>query len=455
MIRRSIPIALLSIALSACASNRADTAIARNSNALLKSMHEAGAFSGAAIIGRDGQVEYAGAFGSADRARAFTLDTAADGASLAKTVTAAAIWRLASDGALSLDDPVQAHVPEFPYGGVSITHLLSHTAGLPDYDPFQPVLKDGRPVGNLELQDVMRRQSRRPLSRPGAAFSYCNVCYDTLALLIERATGASYSDHAVKGLLGEAGARDAFLRPARFSDWRGARTLGFTSSRADAEVFDVFDNEGIYGGSNIYFTARDLHAWAVAWAERRVLPASVQDQALAPARIGAHASAITTTSWFCADDRQRCYYTGHHQGFFNFVYWDAAQRLTVVFVSNSTMPPPQQPWLMRALVALAEGRDPPSLPDTTAAKETEVDVALAAGRYRIAGIGTVSIGVTDGAPQVRVDQGPRYRVYQVGYGVLYTPGLDAYLSFAATEGAERRLIWNSVFRAGEGESLPN
>lgn len=440
-------------ALGACGKPE-DAKTARDAQALLLRLHDAGSFSGAVILARDGRVVYEGAFGRADRTRAFTPDTAADGASLAKTATAAAIWRLVATGAIALDDPVQRHVAEFPYPDVSIRHLLSHTAGLPDYDPFAPVLDGVRPVDNLELQNVMRRQSPQPLFSPGSQFSYCNICYDTLALLIERVTRASYGEHVVKGLLAEAGAATAFLRPVRFADWPGARTIGFDSSRPDARVFDVFDNEAIYGGSNIYFSARDLHAWARAWAERRAVPADIWDQALAPARIGGHASAISLSSWYCAADRLRCYYTGHHQGFFNLVYWDAARNVTAVFVSNSTIVPPLHPWFMRALIALAEGRDAAPAPAVASGKDTQVDLSASAGRYRIEGLGEVSIEAAGDPPVLQVGAGPRYQIYQVGYGWLYVPGVDAYLTLRPEAGdAQPRLSWSSVFFSGDGARI--
>lgn len=443
---------VLFLAVAACAESRETVTLRSQADTLLERLHLAGDFSGAVIIGRDGDIVYERAFGAADQTRSFTLDTAADGASLAKTVTATLIWRLIDEGRIALDDPVQQHVAEFPYANVTIEHLLSHTSGAPDYDAFQPLLDAGGAVDNIELQDFMRRSSPRPLREPGAEFSYCNACYDTLALLTERVTGAYYDDQ-IGRLLGELGANDAFLRPARFLDWPHPRTLGLRSSLPEADVFDVFDNEAFYGGSNIYFTARDLHAWANAWADGRVLDATIRPAALSPARIGDDASALSLSSWYCAPERTRCYYTGHHQGFFNLVYWDSSRRISVIFVSNNTMAPPLQPWLMRSLVAIAEGRDAEPLPRVSR-RELETDVSEVAGRYRLPGIGDVEISPGGGEPTVRVDQGPLYQVYQVGYGVLYAPGADAYLSFSPGEnGSPPTLIWTSVFTSAEGRRM--
>ena len=122
---------------------------------------------------------------------------------------------------------------------MTIRHLLGHTAGLPDYGAMQSLLDSGEVVGNVKLQEYMGATSPHPMHEPGSTFSYCNTCYDTLALLAERVAGASFSDLAEKDCLGGLGAVRAFVRPVRFEDWRQPKTLGFASSLPDAEVVDV------------------------------------------------------------------------------------------------------------------------------------------------------------------------------------------------------------------------
>jgi CubicO group peptidase (beta-lactamase class C family) len=413
---------------------------------LLARLYADGHFSGAVVIGQNGAILHESAIGQADASRPFTVDSVAEGASLAKPVTAAAIWQLVAAGRIGLDDPVVRHVAEFPYPGVTVRHLLSHTAGLPNYDAFQPVMDAGEPVDNLALQGLMRRVASQPVFPPGSAFEYCNICYDTLALLIERVTGRSYADVARIGILAAAGARTAFLRPVRLSDWPGQRTLGYRSARPDAELFDIFDNEAFYGSSNLQFSARDLHAWATAWAAGRVLPVRARRQASAPARIGTAASALSLTNWYCAG--QRCYFTGHHQGFFSLVYWDARRRLTAVYISNSSLPPPLHPWLGRSLVALAEGRPTEPMAPVPPA-EAQLDVASVAGHYRINGVGKLIVQAEGDGARIRLPGGVVHSAFPVGHAMLYVPGVDAYLAF----GPGPVLRWSSLFLMAKGHRL--
>jgi CubicO group peptidase (beta-lactamase class C family) len=69
-----------------------------------------------------------------DRAVPMELDTPVNLFSAAKAVTAMAVHKLEELGALSIDDRVADHVPEFArHGkeGITLRHVLSHRAGIP------------------------------------------------------------------------------------------------------------------------------------------------------------------------------------------------------------------------------------------------------------------------------------------------------------------------------------
>ena len=425
------PALIVAALVSACAATPppGEGLAAARADALLSALHARGEFDGAAVIMRDGEVAYARGFGFANaeaRAR-FAPDTPVDGASLAKPVVAAAVLLLAEQGRVDLDAPARRYVSEFPHPETTLRQLLSHSAGLPDYDAFERLL-DAGPVTTSEL---LRASAGRgaPLVDPASPFAYCNLCYDTLALVVERVSGRSFESFARERLLAPAGAGGVFVRPARLAEYDGVRTRGYRRAGGRLEANDALDNEGFYGGGNLYFSARDLAAWTAAWLDTDILPAPVRAAALLPARAGRRPTVMTLGNWYCDAPRRRCWYPGHHQGFHNFGYWDQDRRLSVAFVSNNTLAGPLQPGLARALVAIAEGREAEGLP-VIASPTPKLARSAAVGTYGAGARQPVVVAAEGERLMVRMAEGPAYPLYPVASGMLYAPGLDAWLSFS-------------------------
>lgn len=161
-------------------------------------------FSGAVHISSGPETLHAEGFGYAQRAERIVnqADTAFGTASGTKTFTAAAVLRLVGDGRLRLDSPLSEIVPvEFPLldRGITVRHLLTHTAGNPDYFD-EDVMSDygalwaERPMyGILAPADFIPLFRDRPMKfAPGARFSYSNAGYILLGLVIEAATGLPF-----------------------------------------------------------------------------------------------------------------------------------------------------------------------------------------------------------------------------------------------------------------------
>ena len=115
-------------------------------------------------------------------------------ASITKPVTALAALRLVDAGLLSLDDPVNLHIPE--YRGrdralVKVRHLLSHTSGMPDMLPQNVDLRRA----HAPLSEFVRGAIDTPLlHEPGAAFSYQSKGILLAAEIVERLTGMRLRD---------------------------------------------------------------------------------------------------------------------------------------------------------------------------------------------------------------------------------------------------------------------
>jgi D-alanyl-D-alanine carboxypeptidase len=122
--------------------------------------------------------------------------TLLDAGSITKTFVAALTLQLASQGVLSLDDPVSRWLPDLPYDpGLTIRELLDHTSGI--NDPFnQPALLDALDRHHRTPWTPARvlAYRGRTLFAPGTGYAYSNGDYILLGEVLERATGSTLAD---------------------------------------------------------------------------------------------------------------------------------------------------------------------------------------------------------------------------------------------------------------------
>ena len=139
-----------------------------------------------AYIAESGAIPYCEAFGSRMRApeiKPMQRDTIFDLASLTKPiVTATLIMRYVEEGTVGLDKPIQNYLPEFTYPQVTVSHLLTHTSGLPAWRATY--------LESKTKADVVNYLSQIPLDYPtGTQVVYSCLGYILLGKLLERLTG--------------------------------------------------------------------------------------------------------------------------------------------------------------------------------------------------------------------------------------------------------------------------
>jgi CubicO group peptidase (beta-lactamase class C family) len=164
--------------------------------------------SGALLLMRNDRQVLSGAYGLAERNFEMRnqLNTRFQTASMTKMFTAVAIGQLAEQGKLSLDDPLSKFVRDAPGGdSIRIKNLLSHTAGLGDlFDGSDFFTKNPRKYRSMA--DYLQQDKISPPStRPGARWSYSNLGYLYLGLVIEKASGNDYYDYIANHIFKPAG----------------------------------------------------------------------------------------------------------------------------------------------------------------------------------------------------------------------------------------------------------
>ena len=195
--------------------------------------------------------------------------------SLSKLFTGVAIMKLAEEGKIDLDKPVQTYVPEFSMktrfpeaGPITIRHLLTHHSGLPgDRNQERVFLKKPADFETsfMKLPELLKDEY--VTQPPGKSFSYSNLGYGVLGIVIARVSGKSYARYLEDDIMKPLGMKDScvILTEARSAQrsrpyYPGGKPFpdvllrelpagGINSSPADlAEFMKMFLAEGRAGG---------------------------------------------------------------------------------------------------------------------------------------------------------------------------------------------------------------
>jgi len=159
-----------------------------------------GNFPGAVVlVGRQDRIVYWKAFGHKivePSKEPMDQDAVFDLASLTKPLaTAVSIMILTDRKKLDLDDNVGKYLPAFACNGkehVRITHLLTHTSGLPAYTNARELEDEfGNPCPEKVVEKICRLEA---VSKPGEKFRYSCLGYITLAKIVEVVSGKSVDD---------------------------------------------------------------------------------------------------------------------------------------------------------------------------------------------------------------------------------------------------------------------
>jgi CubicO group peptidase (beta-lactamase class C family) len=243
------------------------------------------------LLARDGCVLHARAHGHRDLARreAMPLDAIFRIYSMTKPIASVAVLMLMEEGALTLDDPVARHLPEFaslrlkdgavPARPLTLRHLLTHTSGL------DTAGAPADPQAAPELATFARRVAALPLAaEPGRRFRYDGSNTDLLCRVVEAVSGQPFGRFLQLRLFGPLGMADTgFSVPAaqrpRIADLSSVDDDGRLVLAAEPTAtrpglpLRAYDS----GAGGLYSTATDYLRFAQLlldegrWGDRRLL----------------------------------------------------------------------------------------------------------------------------------------------------------------------------------------
>ena len=288
-------------------------------------------FSGSILLAQNGQAIVSKGYGMANVELAVpnTPQTVFRLGSVTKQFTAVAIMILQERGKLRVSDPACQYLPECPaaWQPLTIRHLLTHTAGIPNYTNFPDF---GRaavlPTTSAEL---VGRLTDKPLEFPaGEKFAYSNSGYYLLGLIIERASGKSYADFLQEAVFTPlAMTHTGYDNPARILKHRAA---GY-SRQAGAIVNAAYMDMSLpYAAGGLYSTTGDLLRWDQALYTDTLVSKKSLDEMFTPDK-GGYGYGWSIGRRF---DRPEISHGGGIYGFATEITRFPADRVTVIVLSN-------------------------------------------------------------------------------------------------------------------------
>ena len=238
---------------------------------------------GALAVVKDRRLVYARGYGWADLENRIpaTPQSLFRIASISKPVTGVATLRLVEKKRLDLDakafellpenlGPLPGARPDPRLAGITVRHLLHHTAGWDRDKSFDPMFRPrmiAKAVGSpapANAGAVIRYMQGQPLDfDPGARYAYSNFGYCVLGRIIERATGQSYAQFVRANVLERCGITDMRIG-ASLEGGRVPGEVRYYPNDVTEPVFPAISGKVPWPYGGFHLEAMDAHGGWIA-----------------------------------------------------------------------------------------------------------------------------------------------------------------------------------------------
>ena len=303
---------------------------------------------GVVLYAEQGELVYEEAFGWRDLNKrhkdSIRIDDAFQLSSDSKMFTAEAVMLLKADGKLDYDDEVRKYVPEFPYAGVTIRHLLTHCSGLPRYDSmadeFWPDRK--KPFSNEALIKMLVERRPEPYGTPGGGYFYNNINYALLASVVERASGQHFEDFMRERIFEPCGMTHSYIYSMRddtaVSLYMPVEVHGHDVYRSGPVKAQNDYLNGVMGDKIMFSTVEDLYRYNQALDQALLLPDSLQREAFMPGSPDWKNDENYGFGWRMSKEHPDAYFHfGWWKGYRSLIVRDVAHRRFLAILTNTTV----------------------------------------------------------------------------------------------------------------------
>jgi CubicO group peptidase (beta-lactamase class C family) len=291
---------------------------------------------------RDGTVVLAKGYGFANVEHQVPVkpETIFQSGSVGKQFTATAVMMLVEEGKIGLDDPITKYFPDGPeaWKAIKVRNLLSHTGGTTDYPNDFDFRKD------YTEDDLLKRAETIPLAfKPGEKWSYSNLGYVLLGILIHKVSGKFYGDFL----------QERIFKPLDMSTARIISEEDIVPNRAAGyrlEKGALKNQEWVSPSVNttadgaLYLTALDMARWDAALYTEKLLKKSSLDQMWTPVTLNDGKPSRYGFGWGIGEIRGHriVEHGGAWQGFKAYIARYVDKKLTVIAFANLAQADPSK-----------------------------------------------------------------------------------------------------------------
>jgi CubicO group peptidase (beta-lactamase class C family) len=360
--------ALIFLAVTPCA---AQDTIAARVDEYIKAEQQKQRIPGISLaVVKDGQIILAKGYGLANLEHQVPVkpETIFQSGSVGKQFTATAVMMLVQEGKINLDDKIGKYFTDAPaaWQNITVRHLLTHTSGTTDYPNDFDFRRD------YTEDEMLKRAEAIPLAfPPGEKWSYSNLGYVVLGVLIHRVSGKFYGDFLQERIF-----QPLAMTTARIiseADIVPNRAAGYTLVKGEWKNQRwVSPTLNTTADGALYLTVYDMAKWDAALYTERLLPKASLEQMWTPVKLNDGKTQSYGFGWAFGEVR------GHHiiehggawQGFKSHIARYVDDKLTVIVFANLAQANPTK--IAHGVAAIYNAELAPIPPKPIEDKEPEV-----------------------------------------------------------------------------------
>jgi CubicO group peptidase (beta-lactamase class C family) len=350
--------------------------------------------------------------------------------SLTKQFTAASILLLEERGKLQIGDPVKKYLPDAPaaWDTMTIFHVLTHTAGIPNYTSFAdyPSLA---PFPTTPEKLVARFRDKPLDFAPGEKWNYSNSGYALLGYLIEQISGQSYAQFVQDNLFTPLGMKDSGYDSNTAIIER--RAAGYAPG-PNGPVNAGFVHMSVpFAAGALYSTTEDLLKWEQGLFGGKLISAASLQKMTTPFKNDYAFGLNVHTS----HGRTVIEHNGGIQGFSTQLAYYPDDKLTVVVLGNLVGGAPAT--IAGDLAAVAHG-ETITLPSER--KEIVVDPKILSryvGDYEMAPGVLMRVSLESGQLRARLGNQQALPIFPQSDTLFFSRAVDAQIEFSGSDAQGR------------------